>query len=265
MNKTIYFDSRVAQIRPDGAALRVSRPQKSDFLIPLRRVDRAVVTHDEADLLQACLAIVQNGGTVHFQDSNGNLQGMLKQSRAEGSPWARELASAIEHSSSQLTYRHWLDTQRRHGWSLVFRNNYRGDFEANRQSLLKYLLHFQPGLNVTDELEWLEQQLWGWLQAQLEHDGLQPVLRVLAARAVQLDRDLVACLLIPLLWQYVCWRRHRQSSLVHERVQFFELQARTRLHNQLQRHLQALEAAYNGLPDMTDSPFMTDTYAAHLP
>lgn len=265
MRKTVYFDSRKARMKPDGDTLRVSRSRQSDFLIPLSRVERAVITHENADLLQACLAIVQRGGTVHFQDGAGNLCGILKQPRAEGSPWARDLAATIEHSSNHLAYQHWLDTQRRHGWSLVFRNNYRGDFEANRRSLVKYLLYFCPSLDIDDELGWLNQQLRGWLQAQLEYDGLQPVMRLLAARDIQLDHDLMPCLFIPLLWQYITWRRHRQNSLVHERVEFFELQARTRLLNQLQRHLQALESAYHGLSITQDSPFMTNTYAAHLP
>jgi|AntDeeMetagen681_2_1112603.scaffolds.fasta_scaffold09190_1 hypothetical protein len=116
--KTLYLDASRVSIRPDGDALRVQRPGKSDGLIPLRRIDRAVIHDSDTALLQACLSIVSRGGTVHFQDAAGNLCGILQQPWADGTQWARDTARLIEHSSGRASYRSWRNTQRRHAWSL---------------------------------------------------------------------------------------------------------------------------------------------------
>lgn len=245
MLKTLYVDTRQAGLLPEGEALRVTRPGKADSLVPLRRVDRAIIRHEGADLLQACLAIINNGGSVHFEDASGNICAQLKQPWADGTRWARDMAGAIERTSGRSPYRSWLDVQHRHAWSLVFRRNYQGNFHDNRRKLLKYLLYFRPEIKASSELEWLEQQLWAWLQARLQHDGLQPIVQALQAKGLDLIHDLAPCLLINLLWSYVCWRRHQAMAMVGERTNFFELQAHTRLYNQLQRHIHALEFSYH--------------------
>jgi hypothetical protein len=244
MGKTVYLNTDNASLRPQGEALRVLRPGKSESLIPLQRIDRAVVEHSASDLLQAFLAIVQRGGTVHFQDAAGNLCGILQYPWSDGTHWAREIAHAIEHTTSRASYRRWLDTQRRHAWSLVFRRNFSGDFEANRKRLIRYLLFFRPEIDISGELEWLEKQLWAWLQARLDQDGLRPIVRAFKARREHLAQDLAPCLFMPLLWAFVRWRRHQSSAIVSERTHFFELQARIHLHNQFQRHIQALEVEF---------------------
>lgn len=242
--KTLYINTDNVELQPDGEALRVQWPSHTRSLVPLRRIDRAVVQHRAADLLQACLAIVRNGGTVHFQDNTGNLCGTLQHPWQEGSQWARELAQLIEHTANRMPYRRWRDNQQRHAWSLVFRRNYCGDFESNRSRLVRYLLFFQPGIDTAAELDGLEQQLWAWLQARLDRDGLQPIVRALNDQGDSLAQTLAPCLLIPLIWAYAKWRRCNANAVIQNRVQFFELQARTRLHNQFQRHIGALGTEY---------------------
>lgn len=264
-HKTVYLNTQNATLRPDGEALRVLRPSKSDSLIPLRRIERAIVEHTQPDLLAGCLAIVGNGGTVHFTDAAGNLCGILQQPWADGTRWARSMARIIEHTHGNTPYRSWLKDQRRHAWSLVFRCGYRGDFEANRKRLVRYLLFFRPQMDATGELEWLEQQLWAWLQARLNRDGLQPIVRALEAKGEHLAGDLAPCLFIPLLWMFVRWRRHQATAVVSQRTQFFELQGRTRLSNQLQRHIHAMDTAYRGKREVDDTPLDALTRPSRLP
>lgn len=242
--KTLYLDTDTAHLRLDGHALRVQTASRADRLIPLRRVERAVIHDGDNDLLQACLAMLERGATVHFRDRTGNLLGILQQPWHDGTHWARALAREIEHSSGLARFRDWHETQQRHAWSLFARRNYVGDFEANRKRLIRYLLFFRPALRADHELDWLEQQLWAWLQARMHRDGLQPVARALDEKGARLADALMPCLLLPLLWKYVCWRRTEPGPIVRKAIDFFELKARTQLRDQLQRHLNALAEAY---------------------
>jgi hypothetical protein len=147
----------------------------------------------------------------------------------------------------------------------VFRRNYCGDFEANRKRLVHYLLFFRPEIDATHELDWLEQQTWAWLQATLNRDGLQPIARAVDGKGENLIGTLAPCLLIPLFWAYVRWRRCQANSPVHDRIRFFELQARTRLNNQFQRHIRALAHEYNSRRRVEQTDLDDITTTAHLP
>lgn len=242
--KTLYLVDDNASLRLDGASLRVLRPAKADGRIPLARVGRAVIQAHENDLLQACLAIVRQGGTVHFLDSGGRICGMLQHPTADGSRWARDLADCIDHCANSRPYHDWRQTQQRHAWSLVFRRGFCGDFESNRERLLRYLFFFRPQLEQQRELQWLEEQLLAWLHAQIASENLYPVVRAVHAQGEQLVAALQPCLFIPLLWAYVRWRRGEPHTLVAERTHFFELQAAAPLRRQFQRHIQALATEY---------------------
>ncbi|MDN5938420.1 MAG: CRISPR-associated endonuclease Cas1 [Salinisphaera sp.] len=242
--KPLYVMGGEASLRLDGKSLRVLHADKSDGRIPLRRVSGAIVQPREQDQLQACLAIVQQGGTVHFLDGAGRICAMLHQPAADGSRWARELAQCIEAHASALPWRVWQSNQQRHAWSLVFRRGFRGDFAANRTRLLRYLAFYRPELETARELQWLEEQLLAWLHAQIAVEGLYPVVRAAHTQGKQLVEALLPCLLIPLLWAYVRWRRSEPRAMVAQRTDFFELQAAAPMHRQLQRHLHALAGEY---------------------
>jgi len=242
--KPLYIMGKQASLRLDGASLRVLQPDKSERRVPLRRVNRAIIQAHEQDQLQACLAIVRQGGTVHFLDAEGHVCAMLHQPTADGSSWARELASSIEYHGNSRPYRVWRQTQQRHAWSLVFRRGFCGDFEANRKRLIRYLLLHRPELELQRELQWLDEQLLAWLHAQIALEGLYPIVRAVHAQGEQLLDVLQPCLQIPLLWRYVRWRRSQATAVVSERTEFFELQAAVPLRKQLLRHMRALDAQY---------------------
>lgn len=245
--KPLYVVGEQASLRLDGNSLRVLRPGKSESRVPLRRVSRAVIRTHENDQLQACLAIVREGGIVHFVDGNGHICGMLQQPGADGSHWARELADNIDQYGNSRPYQQWRKNQQKHAWSLVFRRGYCGDFDANRKRLLRYLLFHRPELKLQTELQWLEEQLLAWLHARIASEGLYPVVRAVNSQGEQLVNALRPCLFIPLLWRYVRWRRQRATAMVAERTDFFELQAAAPLCRQLDRHIRALEAEYEGV------------------
>lgn len=239
--KTLYLDARTAAVRPDGPALRISRPQQADQHIPLGRIDRAVVSGVGEPLFAACLAIVAQDGVVHLQDDAGRIVALLQPARSQAPAWARELALLIEQDSGLGHYHWWQDAQQRHAWSLVFRRGFRGGFDANRTRLLRYATRDAQGHAVRREAQFLDHQLKAWLQSALQRAGLQPVLAALMDKGGDLTDTLHRCLSVTLLWRYVRWRRQRAASpAAADLIELFELQAAAQLRDQFERHIAAL-------------------------
>lgn len=244
--KPLYLDAAAASVRLDGRALRLSRPERADQLVPLSRVSRAVVRGVPGDMLGALLEIVRRGGSVHFQSASGDITAVLQAARPAQTDATRELTALIQHHPGIGPFRWWRDAQRRHAWSLVFRRGYPGDPEGNRRRLIRYLLRMCPGVPGDQEYAELAEQLHAWLQAELLRQGLQPVVGALAARGEDMTAVLRDCLSLPLAWQYVRWRREQpQAKDRAELLTFFELQACTRLAEQLSRHVLALAGEYH--------------------
>lgn len=252
--KALYLDAEAVRVRLDHDALRIGRPRQADQLIPLRRVGRAVVENPGGELLKACLALVRQGGTVHFQGSDGITCAVLQQPLHDGPAWVHDLAELIEHESGCARFHWWQDVQHRHAWSLVFRRSFRGDFQANKARLMRYVEFFRPGVPAWREARWLEQQLTAWLQAEINANGVQPVVRVLAGRGCDLLAALQRCLSVPFLWRYVCWRRLQDGNGIARQnlAQFFELQAAAPLRDQLERHMRALVYEYHAVIRLQD-------------
>lgn len=244
--KTLYLDARTAAVRPDGPALRISQPQQADRHIPLRRIDRAVVSGIDEPLFAACLAIVAQDGVVHVQDDAGRIVALLQPVRCQVPAWARELALLIEQASGLGHYHWWQDAQQRHAWSLVFRRGFRGGFDVNRTRLLRYATRNTQGHVVRREAQFLDHQLKAWLQGALQRGGLQPVTAALMNKGGDLTDVLHRCLSITLLWRYVRWRRQRDAQpCAAELIQLFELQAAAQLRDQFERHIAALGAEFH--------------------
>lgn len=252
--RTLYVLDPGACVRLDGEALRVSRSDAADVLVPLRRVGRAVIQSGENDLLQACMAILSRGGIVHFHDGAGRLCGVLQNPAKEGSNWAMDLACRIDDNSGVAPYRRWLDTQQRHAWSLVFRRGFTASFEYNRQRLVKYLIHYRPEIDLEAESAWLEDQLLSWTQSSFHTEGLYPIVHASFRKGKYIIRDLQPCLMIPLLWKYVRWRKHARSALVSDRTGFFEMMAAASLRDQFERHMHALDSHYSRISFSSGTP-----------
>lgn len=251
--KPLYLMAANASMQLDADSLLIHQTGKSDHRIPLERIGRAVIKHQIDDQLQACLAIIRQGGTVHFTDANGHICAMLQQPHADGTSWARELARSIEMHPNNAPFSSWRTIQQQHAYSLVFRHAYCGDFASNRARLLRYLNFFRPQLNIQHETQWLQEQLLAWLQAAIATEGLFPVVRALHTQGVRLIDTLQPCLFIPLLWAYVRWRRQKPTALVANRTAFFELQAAAPMQKQFNRHIQALAYQYHSANSLAAS------------
>jgi hypothetical protein len=71
--KPLYLDGRNLQVRLDGPALKVSKPETADVLFPLQRVSRVVSSSTVGWELPALLACAEKGITVNFLDEHGDL------------------------------------------------------------------------------------------------------------------------------------------------------------------------------------------------
>ncbi|EAR23045.1 hypothetical protein [Nitrococcus mobilis] len=245
-SRALYVNARrEVRLELESDSIRVSRPQRADTRIPLRRVRRAVITASGEGLLAVCLEIVRRGGTVHFQTAGGAMEAVLHQARPTANAAVRELAAAIDCSSGAGAFRWWREVQLLHAWSLAFRRRFRGDFAANRKRLLRYLRQFRPDVPAERESALLRELLHAWLQAEIDQHGLQPVVEALSSKGCELVEVLERCLEVRLLWRYVRWRRQQAHELERPAlVRFFELAAAVTLPEQLQRHLDALRWEY---------------------
>ncbi|HEX7380898.1 MAG TPA: hypothetical protein VF265_01960 [Nevskiaceae bacterium] len=258
--RTLYLDTTRVDVRMEGGAIRLQRSGRARMLIPPRRISRAMVVDHDDGLVQACLAVVAGGGTVHFQHADGTLRAVLQAPWNDGDAETRRFAGFITHSLGLGVFHRWRDNQRQHAWSLVFRHGYCGDFNANRHRLIRYLLFFRPEIDATTQVGWLEQQLWAWLQAQMDRDHLRPVILALHDKGEDLGAALRPCLLIPLIWAWVRWQREA-SGFITDRLHFFELQAATRMHAQYFRHVNALRWEY----ERASMPRAHRAYSRHRP
>uniref|UniRef100_UPI0025C6D429 hypothetical protein n=1 Tax=Aquisalimonas sp. TaxID=1872621 RepID=UPI0025C6D429 len=186
--KTLYLDTAVADVAVDGRALRVDVPGKASEFVPVRRVGRAVVRGSESGLLDACLEIVARGGTVHFESAGGRMLAVLQNATPAKTREAMELAAAIDASDGSAAYAWWRDSQRRHAWSLVFRRGFLGEFEGARRRFMKYLVRLAPGVPVEREWAYLEGRLLAWIQAEVNRQGLEPAILIMALKPGPLGR-----------------------------------------------------------------------------
>lgn len=244
--RTLYVNARRgARLELEADSIRVSQPRRADVRIPLRRVQRAVITGYEEGLLAVCLEIVRCGGTVHFQSGGGVMEAVLHQARPESNTAMRELAVGISHSSGAGCFNWWRQAQLLHAWSLAFRRRFRGDFAANRKRLLRYLRHFRPDVPTERESVFLRELLHAWLQAEVDRRCLQAVVEALSSKGCGLVEVLERCLEVRLLWRYVRWRRLQPCEIEHAAlIRFFELLCAVTLPEQLQRHIDALAWEY---------------------
>lgn len=244
--KTLYLDAASAAVSVDDNVLRVERPGSAPELLPLRRVGRAVVKGVDDGLLHACLEIVRRGGTVHFQTGRGDVAACLSSTRPEETNSAIELAQIIDAHDGLGPFEWWQEVQHRHAWSLVFRRGFPGDFKANRKRLLNYLSRSISGSVAKSESDWLDQQLYAWIQSELLRQGLQEVVRTLGGKGGDLTKVLWQCLSVTTTWAYVRWRRQQSGPPTdRELTRFFELRAAVALPEQFRRHLQALAGEYH--------------------
>ncbi|ABM61406.1 hypothetical protein [Halorhodospira halophila] len=244
--RTLYLNAERIQVRYEGSALRLCRPGKAAEYVPLARVSRAVVRGSAGEgLLQACLALVEAGAVVHFQDGHGQPTACLQPAQEPQNRPVQELTSLIETQTGLVPYHWWRDAQRRHAWSLVFRRGPRGDFQSACRRLEDYLRKLSPLRWIPHEIAALGGGLQSWLQAELHRSGWRPACRALAAQGEDLEGELRRCLYIPLLLRFVRWRRHQPPELTERRrVEFLELQLARPVPSQLHRHLQALTEEY---------------------
>lgn len=243
--QSLYLDAGVAGVRLDGASLRVEAERRATRRIPLSRVTRAVIRNAGDGVLEAALAIVGAGGTVHFQDGAGRMIAVMQPSDPAATAWTRELADVIRHHGNTAPYQWWRDVQQRHAWSMVCRRGFHGDFNANCRRIARLTRHYRPDIDLEPEHRCLREHLRAWLQADLHHRGLLPVVQALTARGCDLHGTLERCLTATLLWLYVPWRKSAPHK-VNERqiIQFVELQIAGRLSAQLDRHIAALAHEY---------------------
>ncbi len=241
--KAVYIDARSVRVVLDGDAWRIRGLDKADQLVPLRRVDRAVVRNVDEGLMRALLALVEREGTVHFQDGRGTTFAVLQDTRPTSPRWVREWVSMIEEQSGCAPFHWWADVQQRHVWSRVFRRGRPGDYAANRALIVGYIQHYRPDVLVSHEVSELEQLLRAWLQADLNRQGLRPVVEVLRHKECDLVGVLHRCMMLTLLWKYACWRRQKTVAAAlpcRDITAFFELQAVAGLRDQLERHISVL-------------------------
>ncbi|WP_435101146.1 hypothetical protein [Arhodomonas sp. AD133] len=244
--KTLYVDVRSSDMALDGNALRITTDQRAPVSVPVTRVGRAVIHGIPGGLLEACLEIVGHGGTVHFETGSGKLAAVLRNVDPAGSDSATDLAQVIEAHGGLGPFHWWRDAQLRHAWSLVFRRGLRGDFVSARHKFALYLNYFAPEVAVHHELGRLDSKLHAWLQAEINDQGLHPIVRALAARGGDIVTVLRECLGLTSSWAYVRWRRQQLQPLTDgEQTRFFELHAANALPEQLQRHLRALASEYH--------------------
>lgn len=242
---TLYIDADDAQVRVDGRALRIARSGNAAQWVPLSRIARASVTGSGDGLLRACLAIAANGGSIHFRQRDGSRMAVLQPAIPSETDAAQELADLVSHHDGLVPFQWWRDAQRRHAWSLIFRRGYAGDFEANKQRLLRYLRVYAPHVPTATECEVLTDQLHAWVQHELLRQGLQPVVRALSERGADLPTVLRDCLMLSLVWRYVTWRRQQPRGIERvELIRLFERHAAASLPSQFNRHIRALASEY---------------------
>lgn len=244
--KAIYLDVSTAGVRPDGDAIRIQVQGQADQFVPLGRIDRAIVRGNDNAILDACLAIVARGGTVHFQGGDGRMAAVLQHAEPADNQSARELAGIIDQHDGLGPFHWWRDAQRRHAWSQVFRRTIQGDYQSGYKRLTSYLGLMAPGVPIHQECEQLEGLLQAWIQAELNRQGYHVIVRSLAGRGGDLIDVLRQCLSLPNCWAYVRWRRTQPNAISRcEIIRFFELRSVSALPEQLNRHMRALAGEYN--------------------
>lgn len=242
--RTLYLMDTRARMRLDDGAIRISREDEADVLVPVQRVNRLVIEVADQDFLAACMKIISTGGVVSLQTRSGKNSVVMRQAGEKGTPWASDLAQRIGRTTENWRYEEWLRNQRLHAWSMVFKHRYVGDFNSCVARLKKYARFYCPKLDVEESLQWLNQALASWLEGQIEVEGLQPVERVVWLRGNSLIEALLPCLLVPLLWAYVRWARISKLSSFISTTAFFELKLRALVQPQFQRHIEALDYTY---------------------
>lgn len=244
--KAIYLDVSSAGMRLDGEAIRIQVPGQAEQFVPLRRVARAVIRGSDHAILDACLAIVARGGTVHFERGDGRMAAVLQHPDPADNRSAQELAGIIDQHDGLGPFYWWRDVQRRHAWSQVFRRTLKGDYQSGYKRLTLYLGFMAPGVPIHQECEQLEGMLQAWLQAELNRQGYHPIVRSLAGHGGDLIAVLRECLSLPNCWAYIRWRREQPEVISRqELIRFFELRTVSALPEQLNRHMRALAGEYN--------------------
>ncbi|MBK1736265.1 hypothetical protein CKO15_13550 [Halorhodospira abdelmalekii] len=244
--RTLYVDTEKVDVRCEGAALRIQRSGRAATYVPIVRISRVVIRgHSGEGLLGACLALAQAGAVIHFQTGHGQTRAWLQPAAEPQSHSVQELSDLIDHTGLG-PYHWWRDAQRRHAWSVVFRQTPRGDFQSACKRMEKYLKKLSPMHWMPHEIEALGEDLRCWLQAELHRCGWHPVCRTLAGQGQRLEHELHRCLYIPLLWRFVRWRRQQPLALEERRrLEFQELQLASPMPRQLHLHLRALSNEYH--------------------
>lgn len=226
-NETIplYLDGRQGYgLRLAGQRLLVTRDGKPAGDIALRRVGNIVFRQPAAPSVEAMLALVARGGTVHFQDGTGEIIAALADTAATPDRHVLELIHLMEGSDPTERYAEWLDLQLRHRISAIQGSGPRGGARRFELRLQRYAARGHDDEYFDAVWKELRGLCFAWIDAELGRQRMHGIVTVLRRYRLELVHDLDRIMAIPLLWQLAPWLRRHPRHSIRERTLFFEKQ-----------------------------------------
>lgn len=203
------------------ASLVVLQGEAPKQAIPLRRVSSVIFRQPSNHTLRALLAVVAQGGSVHFQDKTGQVVASLASTAMAPDRHVRELIDLVDGRSPGSRYLEWRELQLRHRASVILHRGPRGDMAPFEDQLCRYAARHHDESRFKAAWNEIRGLCYAWVDGELGRRRLQGLVAALQRHRFSLVHDLDRILCIPLLWALAPWFRNRPLHVPRERAGFF--------------------------------------------
>lgn len=251
--QTLYLHAETPlRIHLEGPSLRVLAEDQAERLYPLRYIERIQADSNVDWRTDALLACADRGISIQFLDRHGDTRARLLGQCPRPHGLHNHLLALMERPRWQERYRQWcqgrrLQTQRYVATQLGFRYQQARDLEGLAQWAEQRLLQGGADRRITQTLQWLHADYYGFITQQLNQRGIT-VNGATLLDPIDLARDLTEILqAVLLLVRHQGIKRQAENTPITRRLaaQWFSAK-RDYLGYQLERMLILLEAWLNG-------------------